>query len=335
MVIGAIVLVLVYTAMIAGAGGRGLFDTLSVDPWLLGLPLLATLLSYLTMSFSYEGITRAAGGRISSRDMLRITFVANTANYIIPTGGLSGFALRLVMLTKKNIAGGKAVLISFTQTLLTNMMLLLFIMYGLITLVASRDTALSTVVLVSGLVTLLAAFLALCFSMMYHESLRARFLAWAMGLGDRVLVRFTAASKHSRRMHRALEHMAEGMEFFAANPRAMARPVFWIFLDWMFTVGILYAAFYSVGYEVSYSQVVVAFSVAIVFAVMSFVPGGVGVLEGSLALTFKSVGVPLEASILPIFIFRVCFYVVPALLSLALARGAFTELDDANAEEFI
>ncbi len=335
LVIGGVVLVIVYAAMIAGAGGQALFDTISLEPRLLALPLIATLLSYVTMSFSYEGITRAAGGRIRSRDMLRITFVANTANYVIPTGGLSGFALRMVMLTKKNIAGGKAVLISFTQTLLTNMMLLVFIMYGLVTLLVTRETKTSTIVLVSCVVAALAAFLALCFTMMYRASLRTRFLGWAMRVGDAVLAHFGVGSKHSRRMHRALEHVSEGMEFFAAKPRAMAGPVFWIFLDWVFTIGILYAAFYSVGYAVTYSQVAVAFSVAIVVAVMSFVPGGIGVLEGTLALTFKSVGVPLEASILPIFIFRMCFYVVPALLSLALARGAFAELDDAGAEEFI
>lgn len=335
LIIGSVVLVCVYAAMIAGAGGRQLLDTISLEPRLLILPLLATLLSYVTMSFSYEGITRAAGGQIRSRDMLRITFVANTVNYLIPTGGLSGFALRMVMLTKKKVAGGRAVLISFTQTLLTNMMLLAFIMYGLVTLVVSRQTTTSTVILVSLVVVVIGTFLGLCFAMIYRESLRVRFLGWAMGFGDRVLARFGGGEKQARRMRRVFGHMSEGMEFFAANPRAMVGPVCWIFLDWMFTIGILYAAFYSVGYEIAYSQVAVAFSVAIVVAVMSFVPGGIGVLEGSLALTFKSVGVPLEASLLPIFIFRMCFYVVPALMSLVLARGAFAELDDGGAEEFI
>ncbi len=130
-------------------------------------------------------------------------------------------------------------------------------------------------------------------------------------------------------MHRFFYHIDEGLRFFASRPKAMIGPLWWIFLDWLFTIGVLYAAFYSIGSHVSYGQVVVAFSVGIVFAVISFVPGGVGVLEVALRQMFESGGVPRNETVLAILIFRVSFYVIPVLLALALARGAFTEAADA------
>jgi phosphatidylglycerol lysyltransferase len=125
------------------------------------------------------------------------------------------------------------------------------------------------------------------------------------------------------------------MELFALNPRAMIAPSLWIFLDWLFTIGVLYLSFYSVGYPASFGQVAIAFSVSIVVAIASFVPGGAGVLEGTLTATFAGLGIPLTASLLPIFLFRMSFYVVPAILSLLLARGAFAEVDSAVAENLV
>ena len=50
-------LILVYAYMLVTAGGHTLYEALlQLDPILLILPLLATALSYITMSLSYEGI---------------------------------------------------------------------------------------------------------------------------------------------------------------------------------------------------------------------------------------------------------------------------------------
>ena len=329
-------LILVYAWMLVVADEAGLAKTIArSDPRLLPLPLIATLLSYVTMSLSYEGIARAAGCRVSSLDMLRITFVANTANYVLPTGGLSGFALRLVMLSKKGVPGGRAVLVSFTQTVLTNVMLMAFIVYGLVHLILSGRLTGVAIIALSVLVTALTAFLCGCMLMVYHKRLRARLLSSASDVTLRVLDRFGRREPLEARVSRFFLHLEEGMEFFAERPRAMIAPLLWIFLDWVFTVAVLYTSCLSVGAEVTYGEAAIAFSVGIVVAIASFVPGGVGVLEVALAGMFATVGVPTEQSMLAIFVFRVCFYVIPVVLSLLLARGAFREADVEAVEEML
>ena len=331
-----VALVLVYAYMVMTAGGADLFDTLvALDPRLLAFPVVATFLSYVTMSLSYEGIARAAGSSVGQRDMLRITLVANTANYVLPTGGLSGFALRIFMFNKKGISAGRAVLISFTQTLLTNLMLMVFIVYGLIHLVFSRQLAPMSVGIVTVVVAVLTVFLVVCLAMVYSNNVRTLVLARVSDLAARALKRLGYYERFARRAELFFAHIDEGLVFFASQPRAMLGPLAWIFLDWVFTIAVLYAAFYSVGSEVSYGQVVVAFSVAIVFAVISFVPGGVGVLEVALSTMFESGGVPADETVLAILIFRISFYVIPVLLALLLARGAFTEVDERVASEVL
>jgi uncharacterized protein (TIRG00374 family) len=329
-------LVLVYAWMLVVADETRLAETLAhSDLRLLPLPLVATLLSYLTMSLSYEGIATAAGCRVSSLDMLRITFVANTANYVLPTGGLSGFALRLVMLSKKGVPGGRAVLVSFTQTVLTNVMLMVFIVYGLVHLILSGRLTTAAIIALSVLVTALSLFLGGCMLMVYRKGLRSRLLSAASDVALRLIDRFGKREALETRVSRFFLHLAEGMEFFAERPRAMVAPLAWIFLDWLFTVAVLYTACIAVGADVTYGEAAIAFSVGIVVAIASFVPGGVGILEVTLAGMFATVGVPTEQSVLAIFVFRICFYVIPVLLSLVLARGAFREADVAVVEEML
>ena len=103
-----VLLAILYAYAVVTAGGRDLAEVLfTLDPFLLSLPLLATLLSYVTMSLSYEGIARAAGSEVRSIDMLRITFVSNTVNYIVATGGLSGFAVRMYFFQRHGIPVGR------------------------------------------------------------------------------------------------------------------------------------------------------------------------------------------------------------------------------------
>jgi uncharacterized protein (TIRG00374 family) len=328
MIFTGIVLVAVYAYMLTTAGGNSLSQTLEeLEPKRLILPLLATLLSYVTMSLSYEGITRAAGANVKTSEMLRITFVANTVNYVLPTGGLSGFALRMFLLNKKGVTAGRAVLISFTQTLLTNLMLMVFIVYGLVYLMVSQRLETFSIVLVSLVVSGLTLFLVVCFLMVYRPSLRKKLFDRLIDKSDRLLVRFHRYERYGRRSHSFFAHIDEGLRFFAAKPKAMILPLFWIFLDWIFTIAVLYASFYSIGSHVSFGQVVVAFSVGIVFAVLSFVPGGVGVLEVALEGMFESGGVPKHEAVLAILIFRISFYVIPMLLAMVLARSAFAEAD--------
>ena len=65
---------------------------------------------------------------------------------------------------------------------------------------------------------------------------------------------------------------------------------------------------------------------------VTFVPAGAGVIEWGLGGTLAGLGIPLEQSLLPIFLYRFSYFVVPTVLALVLAPGAFTG-DPAAAEK--
>ena len=71
--------------------------------------------------------------------------------------------------------------------------------------------------------------------------------------------------------------------------------------------------------------VVTGFAVGVAAGVMSMVPGGLGVQEGSMAGAYHLLGVPLEQGVLVSFLFRLVYYVVPFGVSLLFYRNVLRE----------
>jgi uncharacterized protein (TIRG00374 family) len=298
----------------------------AIRPVAFVLPVLLTLLSYGAMSRSYQGIAAAAGIRLSFREWLRITFVSNPVNYMVTTAGLSGFAVRMFLLSQCGVASGRAVLISLVQTFLTNFTLLLFILLGFTSLVVRRSLPAPALAAASTALVLFAGLLAWAVVLMYQRRLRRRTLFFIADAGHRILRRLVPRWTPGRvRLWRFQHNLNEGLEFLLARKDQMLAPAGWIMLDWLLTIAILWAAFRAVNYPIPPGLVVVGFAVGICISLISFVPGGLGVMEGSMTAVFSSLDVPWESAFLAVVIFRVAYYVLPLLVSLGLFHGVMRQ----------
>lgn len=67
-------------------------------------------------------------------------------------------------------------------------------------------------------------------------------------------------------------------------------------------------------------MVVTGFAIGMAVGVMSMVPGGVGIEEGTVARTYHLLGMPLEEAVVVSVLFRVVFQLVPLAPSLRLFR---------------
>jgi uncharacterized protein (TIRG00374 family) len=285
-------------------------------------PMFFALASYATMALSYEGIARAAGARVPFKEMFKVTLVGNTVNYIVTTGGLSGFAVRMYFFMRMGVPSGTAVIISLVQTFLTNVILLLFVVFGFGYLLASHEihglafAAITVFLVVSVVATVVALML------LVNRSLRRRTLFILAEASNAFLHRFLPARKPARvSIWRFQRNLNRGIEFLMQRKRHMILPTVWIVIDWMATMFILYSAFWMIGARVSAGIVIVGFSIGIVLSIVSFVPGGLGVMEGSMAAVFVSLSVPLETAVVAVLIFRVAYYFMPMFISLFFFRN--------------
>lgn len=294
--------------------------------WLLTLPIFCMVASYLTMAKSYQGIAEAAGCPVSLVDMLKITFVANSMNYLVATGGLSGFAVRMYFFSRLGMASQTAVVVSLAQTFLTNCTLLAFVLLGFAYVFASHTLQGSALVATTILLVLSLVAAAFAGLLLLHPRLRRRTLfliaQTTYCLMRRLLPHRTPARTH---IWRYQFNLNRGIAFLLSRKRAMLPPLFYITIDWVLTILILYTSFLTVRYPIDIAEVIVGFAVGIVLSFATLIPGGLGVMEGSMAAVFSSLGVPFETAVVAVLLFRVTYYLLPLLLSLFFLHGMFVQ----------
>lgn len=292
------------------------------NPWMLPLPIVCVILSYLTMTRSYQGISVAAGYPVPFWEMLKITVVANAVNYLIATGGLSGFAVRMYFFTKLSIPSSAAVLVSLAQTFLTNATLFLFIGIGFVYLVVAGDLTGYAFVVTSILLLSFVGGAVVAFVLLFKARWRRRVLFWLAQLAHKVLRRVSPKRVPPRtHIWRYQFNLNRGIDFLLERKRQMLAPLLYILADWVLTILILHTAFLTLRHPVHFGYVIVGFAVGIVLTFVTIIPGGLGVMEGSTAAMFTSFGVPFETAVLAVLLFRLVYSLLPLLVSLFFLHG--------------
>jgi len=323
------------TAILAAAGiaffasdGRELLRAAGDISWVrILVPVIATILSYATMAASYEGIAKAASTPIGFSAMHRITYVSNTINYMVSTGGLSGFAVRMYFFRKNGIPLGRAVTISFVQGLITNLTLLVFLIFAFIFLLTHES--LSSAAIASAAVALLVftSITLLLVGLFLHAPTRRKSIRSVIGAVHVVTARLLGPNRAPTKISllRLAKNIDDGLAFMQKNGRAMITPILFIIADWFLTLAVLWGCFYAVGLNVPFALISVGFAIGILSTLVSITPAGIGIMESAVTTIFVALGQPLEPTIIAVILFRLIFYALPFGMSIGFFHGMFQD----------
>lgn len=89
-------------------------------------------------------------------------------------------------------------------------------------------------------------------------------------------------------------------------------------LEWITTITLIFALIKLLDINVSFSQFAPIFVSAIIVAIISMAPGGVGTFDLTLILGLQKFNIPSEKVILLIILYRISYYIVPLLIGLFL-----------------
>ncbi len=114
--------------------------------------------------------------------------------------------------------------------------------------------------------------------------------------------------------------LTSGVDMIRAHPMVIIILLALIIGDWVSTLIALEFCFDALGNSLSLGVLVTGFAIGITAGVLSMVPGGLGVQEGSMAGIYALLGIPFEQAILAAILFRVVYYFIPFLISLGFYR---------------
>jgi uncharacterized protein (TIRG00374 family) len=177
--------------------------------------------------------------------------------------------------------------------------------------VSGREEA--GLIVVLGL-TCLALVIASAF--VFRQSTRQSILSMLTRLGQRITRRDLGVSFSGLDLA-----LSRGVESLRQHPFRLALLVGLVITDWTATVFALRFCFDALGNPLPLGVLVTGFAIGVAAGLVSMIPGGLGVQDGSLTGIYALLGVPLEQAVLASILFRVVYYMIPFVVSLAFYRG--------------
>ncbi len=297
-----------------------------IEPAFMFLAFVAAILSYLFIGLALKRLLDLVGEYLSFKEIFVISWVSTSVNYLVSTGGVGGLTMRIFLLRKKKISFSETFLVSFIHNLLLNGVLIGFVIFGFGHLLTNKGLRLYHH-LTSGAVlaiTLTLSFLAT--GSVINKAFRERFIDFFYKLINRISLRFTKRVIFKKAsLDEFKEEFHQGISLMLERKREMILPLFYVFLDWLCCLLTLYLSFITIGYPISPGILLVGFAVGIFVSIISFIPGAIGIMEGSMAAIYYSLAVPLEVSIVAVLLYRIVYYVFPFVTSILLYRPLFKE----------
>jgi hypothetical protein len=272
--------------------------------------LLFTTISYLCVSYTYALLARMWGIRMRQRDLTEICFVTTSLNHVVRSGGLAGYSVRYLLMSQHGVPFNEVISSSLMHFYLTSldMLMMMPVALGYILLNAQVPTGVTWLLV---LVTLIfVSFAILGTLLVFWSSLRTRVIQVAIRLGNWILRR-----DFSIFLNDFNQRMAHGIDMLRQHT---GRSIFLLsltFIDWCCSVIVLSLCFDAFGPALKSGAVMASFMIGVMAGVISALPGGIGVQEGSMTGVAMLFGASFEQAILAALLFRVIYYFVPYIIS--------------------
>lgn len=283
-------------------GARQAADTLSdVEPFLL---LLALGLS-VTSLVAYCQLTRATlppTPRLGLGLVLRIQLSTKAVTNLVPGGSAAGGTLGYRLLTQAGVDGASAGFSMATVGLGSAVVLNLLLWLALLVSIPldGFNPVYGTTAIVG--MALLAVFAGLVILL-----LKGHGPAIKVVRGVSTRVPFLDPDTAERFVLTLVGRLRDLMD----NPHLIRRGIFWASVNWLLDAAALWVFIRAFGPALNPVDVIVAFCVANIFAVIPITPGGLGVVEATLIALLISFGLSRDEATISVVTYRLAQFWLP------------------------
>ncbi len=273
--------------------------------------LLFTGLSYVCISYSFAVLSRALGVNMKRGELAEICFVTTVLNHVVTTGGVAGLSIRYLAMNRHGVTMRTTLTVSILHYYLTSLDMLVMLPVGAAYFLFNAKLSPAVTYLVGAMTFLLVCVAVTSTLLIFVAPLRS----WVL----RVAGKITKAILHrdySAPLDQFEHSMEEGVQGMAKKPLSITIVMLLTAIDWIFSVTALGFCFNAFGSPVSPGALMTGFVLGIMAGVISMVPGGFGVQEGSMAGVFALLGSPLAQAVLAVLVFRAIYYLLPYFASL-------------------
>ncbi len=277
-------------------------------PWV----LLFTAISYLCISFGFALVVQLFNSKIELRKIASIGFISTVLNHLLSSGGAAGLSVRFLLLQDKTTTINTILGASLFHSYFTSLGMLALLLLGLGYILANHSLSMGFATSILIAVILLVGLFFLSSGIVFNSKLRNHIL--------RIAVKFVKTAFHHNFEEKAVEFsttISMGVKNASQQKRKFFLILVFIITDWAASIIALRFCFSAFGSSPSIGVLVSGFVIGITAGVLSMIPGGFGIQEGSMSGIYVLFGVPLTQAVLAAILFRLIYYFVPLLVSIA------------------
>ena len=307
-----IFLLLVVGAVIVLLDRKQVSHLLTTSNWsyLFGA-ILFTGVSYIAGSASFVVIMRLFENRLRTTHLLNIGIASMVLQNLI--GQPAGLSLRILLLGKHRVKNSQTVAASLLLAYFKNLLYFSLIPFSLIYIVVSHPLPAFGIATILIIILILIVLLVVATGIAFYARLRAFVLR---GVGH---IWHTVSRKDIQKsLSQFSEAMTIGVDDLKKRRENRLPLAGTIIVDVVATIVALWFCFAALGIPVGLGVLITGFNFGITLTVISFIPGDMGVQEASMAGIFALFGVPFSQGVIVAILFRVVYYFLPFVASLAL-----------------
>ena len=286
-----------------------------------GVALACALVSHAIGGLALSAILALLGHPLDAPIVLGISLVSTTANYVVSTGGVTGFALKAHLLHKRQVPIATTIVASAVTCAIMYAVLAAILAQGLATLVfrlqGSRVGIIEGVV---GLVVLLGAAGGLLV-LFLNGALRMKAARQLFHWTNRAAFQMSRSEIPPENFMAFERQMSQGLARIRHERGRLSLAVFYTCLDWGFALISLWLCFKAVGDPLPLGPLSAVFAVSQGATLIPGLPGGLGAAEGSVAAVLVALGYDGGRAVVAALLFRAAYYLVPSLLSVLVLWG--------------
>lgn len=278
------------------------------------LAVFLNLLNLITYTVTWLFLTPA---KISHYKLFRFFMAGTFINNITPTFGTGGEPVKAMLLGKETgISKAECFAGVVSQRMLNMFPFLTIGMIGVWLLFSKpRQIQLATWEIVAMVFSIGLAFFV--FGLIIYFYLRKDKLSSFVQSSIRFFAPFIGLVKkgfdhrgYTAAVEESINSFHGGLKDIRHNEYALAKALLFSYLGWIFDILAIYAVFLSIGEtNIHISVLIITYTISMVSGWLPlFLPGGLGIVDGTMAILFIYGGVPVEMAVLATLLYRLASY---------------------------
>ncbi len=275
------------------------------NPALFVLALVAETIAYLGTGLLLWSIFR----NLNVKSLAYLTFfklatITVLAIHSLPISVFGEAAFNYYFLRRKKVPTGSILAMLVTRLIFSYTAFFVLLGVSLLVMPVLSDVSLL------GKIASLIVFIALVIGIIFARNLYLNFqrfrrvFGWIIDWLDKAKKHLLNRSRlNSGQKESVIKDIHQGFSPLD-SPGLFIRQTAIAAIYWLGDMLSLFLVLYSLGFVVNPVKLVVAYGIATTLAAISFIPGGLGILEGSLGLMLASIGVPIDITVMAVIGYR-------------------------------